>query len=370
MRQLGGARRDLIVLGNGSVVERWEEIHTYAGDESLSFWRLDAPPKDLAILNRQLTERLEALRELARDGQAAELELLPLSSVPIDKAGHRDLADNPSYGVMFTLRAGGATRTLAITSDLPGIPAKVRWNKAWKRALAADMVVCHLSTIPLTELRQMARLLDPPEPFAEDVKWLNKMVKSDAQRLDRFRYAYWLEGADGYEVKPVGDQRGLAKWRVPNTHPYLGGLLRLAREFVSHGGENGHQRLFVIGELSEELGSFRARIAWQLNHHIFQAPACHALTGDIGLRVVLKTVTHPASGQGLAGPVGVLCSICELDNDLAPVETYHNPDGIVEVCVKGENEGIFYTCSEHDPTAAVADPVFLEKLERYDLFGR
>jgi hypothetical protein len=50
-------------------------------------------------------------------------------------------------------------------------------------------------------------------------------------------------------------------------------------------------------------------------------------------------------------------------------EQLHRPQEIDEVCVKGENEGIFYNCEEH--TSYLSEqPIFLEQLERFDVFGR
>jgi hypothetical protein len=39
---------------------------------------------------------------------------------------------------------------------------------------------------------------------------------------------------------------------------------------------------------------------------------------------------------------------------------------MTEVCVKGENEGIYYFCKEHVPDP---DTEFREKVERFNLFG-
>jgi hypothetical protein len=71
-----------------------------------------------------------------------------------------------------------------------------------------------------------------------------------------------------------------------------------------------------------------------------------------------------------AHPVRVSCSTCALDNDYAVVERLHYPGEIAEVCVKGENEGTFYFCPEHNPVGSTEDPTFIERHERYDVFGR
>ena len=84
------------------------------------------------------------------------------------------------------------------------------------------------------------------------------------------------------------DDASLRDWHSPSGHPYLEGTLLLARAFKKSGGGTRAGRIFVIGELSEELGSFRGRIAWQLDRHVFKTTRCRALTGDIGLKIVLS----------------------------------------------------------------------------------
>jgi hypothetical protein len=117
--------------------------------------------------------------------------------------------------------------------------------------------------------------------------------------------------------------------------------------------------LLVLGELREELGTFRTRISHQLNDRLFakKKGRLRAITADVGLKIHLE-----------GGKMRVLCSTCDLDNDLIPVERLHKIDQIHEVCVKGEDEGIFYNCKTHDP-AAQDEPRWLEAVERYDLFG-
>ena len=122
----------------------------------------------------------------------------------------------------------------------------------------------------------------------------------------------------------------------------------------------------------------RGKVAVRLNKHIFArgpgsargngdgddggATGPYALTSDIGLNACVIS--------SAAGPrTEVLCTTCDLDTDRAPEERYHVADDIHEVCVKGENEGIFYNCGDHDPSRR-DDPAFLEQLERFDIFGR
>lgn len=372
MRGFGRTRKPLIVVGNKSIVERLEDLEIYSGDASLTFARLDGEAAEIDALNETIVDRMRALPESDR-ADSTEFRLTPLpSTIGDDGKGHNDLAGNPSFGVILTIRdrEGGHTRSLAISSDLPRLGKGVPWPRAWDDALAADMLVCHLSTVPLAELRQMAGLTVPREGvIRRDIGWINEHWLSDDIR-GRLAYAYWLGDADAPHLHPVGDDRRLRQWEVPPHHPYLGGLMQLAEAFEAGARDDpgaARRRLFVVGELSEELGSFRGKVAVELNRRIFGAGGCQAVTGDIGLRVVL-TAAAPAAGG--ASAVRVMCSTCDLDNDLAPMERYHDVGRIHELCVKGENEGVFYNCAEHDPSGDTDDPTFIERLERYDVFGR
>ncbi len=88
----------------------------------------------------------------------------------------------------------------------------------------------------------------------------------------------------------------------------------------------------------------------------------NALTADIGLRI------HVSGHKKGAERVSVLCTTCDLDNDLIASERFHPPAQIREVCVKGENEGVFYNCELHD---AGRRPEFnwVQSVERYNVFG-
>ena len=150
------------------------------------------------------------------------------------------------------------------------------------------------------------------------------------------------------------------------THLYLHGLLAVAKHIEANG--DGTRRVLVIGELREQLGSFRGTIAREINRHVFRAfnddapigssPARPvALTADIGLRVRL-TATH---GQQ------VHCSTCALNNDRLAAERYHPSQEIREVCVKGDHEAMYWNCLTHDPSNRMP-AVFVERMGGYDPF--
>ncbi|HVY78759.1 MAG TPA: MBL fold metallo-hydrolase [Solirubrobacterales bacterium] len=313
--------------------------------------------------------------------------------------GHRDLSDEPSHGVCF--RAGRGGPSVAITSDTPPPPSPEdgeryeSWRETWEPALNADVLVAHLGSVPLTELRQM----DSCEESGDDRRDANRLRRlqreleeADPQLRGQIEYAHWLrthrpKGKDGKLLEPVGDAplAGALKkpWRPPPEHNFLAGIVRWAREYASRWRDGGAQPqgLFIAGELSEELGTMRGKVATRLNQHVFEASRCrgehgkqdlleagatgfpYALTADIGLHVCV------ARDDRDRARVEVLCTTCNLDSDRSSQERYHPAHDVYEVCVKGENEGIFYNCLEHDP-ARQDEPTFLERLERFDIFGR
>lgn len=422
-------------------------------------------------------------------------EILAMSSEELNGEGHPDLSKQPALGVCIRVPRGPS---LAITSDTPPPPDRKRepdrhrsWHAAWKAALDADVLVCHLSTVPLTELRQLAGLDatsqplrdddrreiktladelsrrattvlegdgQPLLPFAADLKSIRDSataiaaetgevtvlvedvdklaetiraavesivkkleqsatppdlprevykvvdeanvllektdeVPHDARSVWRARrelqaarprlkgqieFGLWL-GSHQLDYDEPSRTADLLKrvgedWLAPPQHSYLTGVIRWAREYERQ-RRRKDRGLLVIGELSEELGTVRSKVAMQLNAKVFdrgpgQERTFSALTGDIGLQVL--TGPRASSAGAAAGSrfdARVLCTICDLDTDRVPDECFHPAHEIHEVCVKGENEGIFYNCGEHDP-ATQQDPVFLEQLERFDIFGR
>jgi hypothetical protein len=319
------------------------------------------------------------------------------------KDGHRDLSNQPSHGVCLR-RKGAPAMAVAICSDTPPPPPKgapdrrKEWKRTWGPALAASVLVAHLGSVPLTELRRMDDFEgeglpdDSKRELAEEAAKLTKLREQLEEACPdlqgQIEYAQWLRSHlpdREREKELVAEIVGSVpeNWLPPPEHNYLAGLLQWARAYrkKQHRCESGDagrspQRLFVIGELSEELGTMRGKVATRLNNRIFgvdtdpairrQEPgrsySPYALTADIGL--------HACLSEGDDGPrVEVLCTTCNLDTDRTSRESYHTCHDVCEVCVKGENEGIFYNCLEHDP-ALQDEPAFLEQLERFDIFGR
>jgi ribonuclease BN (tRNA processing enzyme) len=247
------------------------------------------------------------------------------------------------------------------------------WRDHWADVLDADVLVPHVSGLPLSQLLVLAN--DGLSKFANTDKDLENILSSAWSGLEenvrrQVGFAFWLpESEEGIASLPLEEIQSSAGW--PKGHLYLIGLLEFARAYLAERKWVNKPGLFLIGELREELGSLRGKIADSINTGIFDSePAdgtgegkrgCRALTADVGMRLMISR------GKGEAR-VRVLCSTCDLDNDRTRGERFHDPTEIREVCVKGENEGMFYNCSNHDPSRHV-HPVFLERVERYDVFS-
>jgi hypothetical protein len=110
-------------------------------------------------------------------------EIVAMSSAAVDGTGHIDLSGKPSYGIHFSHPRTNIS--LAITSDTPAPPTGPRatqeqldrWHATWRPALEADVLVVHLSTVPLTELRQIAGL-DARHglPRSADAEHLSRLI--------------------------------------------------------------------------------------------------------------------------------------------------------------------------------------------------
>ena len=249
------------------------------------------------------------------------------------------------------------------------------------RGLLDELSCCGTAPALHPQLQQLVldarRLALDARRLPRDAAELNgirdQLEDADPYLRGQIEFALWLRSHEGTTASLVGAVP--EDWKTPPGHAYLGGTLAWAREYRRQRERFG-SGLFVIGELSEELGTVRGKIAGRLNETVFAPPAgeldaegapdrYHALSSDIGLHVVVA----PPARAGGGVRARVLCTTCELDMDREPDERFHSAHDMHEVCVKGENEGIFYNCPEHDPRTQ-REPSFLEQLERFDVFGR
>lgn len=162
------------------------------------------------------------------------------------------------------------------------------------------------------------------------------------------------------------------------NHLYLHGILKF-NEMLKNKllDKQGKDRLIIITELKEEIGSFRNKIADEINQYNNQPPNLKYLTGDIGMSVSLKFMNNKLE-QNIH--IQVCCSRCKLNNDYRHNDIFHPIEKINDFCIKGEDEGIFYLCERHDiprynrseylNLSNSKDEIFYQKIERYNLFGK
>lgn len=409
----------LAVIGNESVFKRYEFFNRPKDkpQEAIRIFRF----RDIAAI----TERDAIARKDRRGGGEFIHKILnrvpTLRIEPVRSWNHWDAARHPSQAFLVSVGDKDARSTVLFTGDTglpPGPGPGRKYGKGSKSLMEAvdeaDVVVAHMSAVPLRELRDVAGLrLGEGEPkeigeFAdlwseaaeqaqrptsdelrtesEDVrpvpdanKDLDAGIRQARFLLRQLQFGFRSRPAKrkvDFRVSPLSDLRDIRK--QPKQHLYLSGLLDVARR-MGERKDGGSSPLLVIGELREELGTFRTRIADQVSDLIFKKSherpdRPSALTADIGLRVRLahtvdrvRADPSPVIGDR-AQEITVLCTTCDLDNDLVPSERFHPPHRVLEVCVKGEDEGVFYNCLLHHPRRR-PDDLWLEAVERYDPFG-
>lgn len=383
--------RCLAIVGNESVYRRYEFFND--------------PDRDDAV--RVMS--FEDIAEITAPGgraKAGEIGiLLEPKSLRIEQVrswGHTDANGRIAQAFLLSFGPDGDRRSILFTGDTgtpPGDGPEAVEDEAakllfapgtkslWEAVGEADVVVAHLSSVPLRELRELTGLGEGvvgDKTIAEYKRiWSraaaqanDKSADQDAQRgiksteflLNQIQFGFRSgpnkkrnggKAGKDFRVSPFTDISKIKK--QSEQHLYLTGLIELAERMKESGGSP----LLLVGELREELGTFRTQVANRIDRTFFRgdSPRPSALTADIGLRVRLSRSAHQDSRR-----ISVLCTTCDLDNDLMPGERFHEPGAISEVCVKGEDEGVFYNCRFHDPLDR-EDKLWVESVERYDVFG-
>jgi hypothetical protein len=430
--------RQLTIVGNESVVGRYEFFngkHPVRIDEQ---GRHKGRKDAVKVMSFEEFHRISRMRGPERLDEVKKAEILvepaSLCIEPIQTIDHYDATGYVSQGFLLSMGAGQDRSSVLFTGDTGPSPARLhdgidpdgnrhylaKGTKSLKdAAVAADVVVAHLSSVPLRELRELAGMDTSEDEAAASFAELWKEAVRQATRqedggatdehddgtatggisetrflLQQLQFAFRSLSAeyphDDLSVSPLNP---LAEIKDQSEkHLYLTGLLDLA-EHMARSRPLDKPPLLLIGELREELGTFRTRIASRITEAVFERHAQRAspevkgssdrerlggtaLTADIGLRVRLSRPSADKSER--SGPVdrrerrlleaSVLCTTCDLDNDLIATERFHAPRYIREVCVKGENEGVFYNCLLHDP-GKQPEQVWVESVERFNVFG-
>ena len=388
----------LLIVGNDSVVERYrfynhdQPVRLDRRDPTRKAKRLDTV-KVMSFSHFDRITRIGDDKERRRALRAAKIRLTPdsLRIQPVKTVDHFDAAGNVAQGFLLSTGRTAETRSSALfTSDTGPQPQAARTDgkngprhyfakgtKSLRRAIAeADVVVAHVSSVPLPELRNlagMAAVADDDEMAQTFIRHWKKLAKQ-ARRSDpgaaeaefllrQLQFAFRSRGwGETFAISPFSHTKDMRE--RSEKHLFLSGLLEIAKNMTASRKREGSKPLLVVGELREELGTFRTRIASRVTETVFdKGRAGTALTADIGLRL---RISRAAGSEEAA--VSVLCTTCDLDNDLVTSERFHTPERIEEVCVKGENESVFYNCELHDP-GTQPEPLWVEAVERYNVFG-
>jgi len=166
-----------------------------------------------------------------------------------------------------------------------------------------------------------------------------------------------------------------SRWHY-GYHLGITGLYRMQRALLDDykerekEGNPCRERVLVVGELPEELASYRHHIARLLNftegnfdEEKTDGPnrRVHAFTGDIGLHIGLGTEeneVHPSLAPRIR------CTYCNYNNEIVlKPGNYHPPEKIFETPLKRLDSAMIYLCTEHDhhPEAEWRPPDFLSR---------
>lgn len=399
-------KRRLAIVGNESVCERYEffnnDEYDFIEDEEEKI-RKDA----VRVISFEEIHDITKEDDLAKRAAAIEekeilLDPKTLQIEPVKTWGHQDATGIISQGFMLSIGRDEKRSSILFTGDT-GVPPELplepdpdqpqrgdlfaRGDKELREAVEeADVIVAHLSSVPLVELRALAGLKTGPRDSKPRLVtdyaklWKQAVTAASKPSKDKDLKAGLTEAnfllkqiQFGFRVRPPKKLRGThmspfdpkQEESQGRQHLYLTGLLNIAEIMAATKRKRG--QLLLLGELREELGTFRTSIATAISDAFFKGVESeakrYALTADIGLRVRL---THPEKATDPT--LNVLCTTCDLDNDLVSKEKFHPPSDVNEVCVKGEDEGVFYNCWLHNPRMR-DEFLWVEAVERYDVFG-
>lgn len=163
------------------------------------------------------------------------------------------------------------------------------------------------------------------------------------------------------------------------TNMYISMHSRFAGETLER--RKSVQGVFVVGELPEELSSYRHRIARWLNTDIVnkirnlpgsvqaegKPKAVYAFTGDSGLHIRLTRSQQQKHGSRDLFEPGIRCDCCNLNREISEEGlAYHPPRKIRETVVKALDSKMIYLCTRKDHHPEYYDNTYYLHLFRPD----
>lgn len=192
-----------------------------------------------------------------------------------------------------------------------------------------------------------------PENFEDTEDLMNDMTKILNEQFASTKHFTSKGKRQVYSLLAYLCASSLKPWSY-RDHLGVSGIFRLHKTIAGSTREGNRDRLFIIGELPEELASYRHFIARHLNAinkakdddggQNFNADQgrVYSFTGDIGLHIKLGIT------NGRFAPK-ILCAYCDYNNEtVLAKENYHEPALILETPLKRLNSAMIYLCTKHD----------------------
>ncbi|MBN2415241.1 MBL fold metallo-hydrolase [bacterium] len=295
-----------------------------------------------------------------------------LLDIDVIQTHHSELAaQDYSIGVILYFYLNGSKKEKAFkigyTSDTAYMEGASGQLDVWEKMKIHGMpnlCIMHINSTPFRELKNALDLeIENSESTRNVLKLAAESDNKDLKLLaDQFLYSYWYRNDEIPKMSHVEEDRVKL-----GDHLFFKGVYSVLKNVIKSNSASKEQKLLIISEFREEMGSYRNKVAHFLNEDLVRNDEIKCISADIGLviRCLPKT-----------GKMFVRCSLCNLNNDYDVKDKYYHPSEMKEVCLKGEDEGLFYFCKYHDPEPTHHQPnprklpksEFAEKIERYHLF--
>lgn len=308
-----------------------------------------------------IEDKIAEIREIShRRGKNIEIDLTESYGMALEiiPAIHSEvIAKNSAIGFKLKLNRNNepVPFMLGITGDTHA------YKDIENNYSDCDILIAHLGDIKFREIRSLGDVpfgrSDIENIFQNDN--VNEEIK--VNKLKNFVAMMDLVDMDKIKGNTYGDivnaivdaMNGDHNYKYPN-HLGVSGIYNLHKALNNHAGKNNKNktRLMIIGELPEELSSFRHVLARLLNQQNFNLPdgsdtsyktqfpnwRVRCLTGDIGLHI----------GIDIKGSNTLIrCYRCNQNNEMVKEKRhYYPPEKIQETIVKKIGSGMIYLCTE------------------------
>lgn len=295
---------------------------------------------------------------------------------------HNELIDkHSSVGMIFCLYKNGNKDDIAFKI---GITGDTEWyDKIEETYCEVDILIAHLGDIKFREL--LSHLDATSTIFSRFIRsWFKVDGLTDDEALTILREYLLHRDIYGLDEDYLEDdikktkkeqyqhiktmKKDKKKWELAlvnyciptgqytyKNHLGIKGLYELFNALVIKNDQD-HQKLMVVGELPEELQSYRHLLACILEE---QEPSkkVRCLTGDIGLSIGLPTNKFEfGRPDGKKPRFAVRCLRCNQNNDYVKGDEkngttylyhYHAIDVIQESCLRARQSRIVWFCKDH-----------------------